>query len=58
MFHTVNGDWRGNGKLGIGKLQSTPAQTPAVNKGDRGCSDQTEARIYHIGGGPNHTPTR
>lgn len=58
MFHSVNGDRRGKGLTGIGKFSPTPSPAPAANKGDRGFSDQTEARIFHIGNCPENFQTR
>lgn len=54
MFHSVNGDRWGQG-LDIGVSQSQPL---TANKGDRGFSDQTDARIFLIGKAPTSRPSR
>lgn len=48
MFHAVNGDSAGAGKMTSGIPMPT-ADLTLGNKGDRGYSDQTEARIFLIG---------
>jgi hypothetical protein len=48
MFHSVNGDRRGNGRLGFG-LPALPEDLPLANKGDRGFSDRSEAQVFLIG---------
>lgn len=48
MFHAVNGDSAGTGKMNSA-IPDLTADTTLGNKGDRGYSDQTEARIFMIG---------
>ena len=54
MFHSVNGDRWGQG-LDIGVSQSQPL---TANKGDRGFSDQADARVFLIGNPPKSRPSR
>jgi hypothetical protein len=48
-FHAVNGDRPGSTRtiLRLDELDTPPVAR--VNKGDRGYSDQSEARVFHIG---------
>lgn len=48
MFHSVNGDRRGNG-WAQGAAHQLASDLPKPNKGDRGFSDMTEARTFVIG---------
>ena len=54
MFHSVNGDRWGQ-RLDLGVSQNPPL---TANKGDRGFSDQADARVFLIGKTPNNWPTR
>lgn len=54
MFHSVNGDRWGQ-RLDLGVSQTPPL---AANKGDRGFSDQADARVFLIGKTPTNWPTR
>ena len=49
MFHTVNGDSAGSGKVSTSAIPFPLPDTTVGNKGDRGYSDQTEARVFLIG---------
>ena len=54
MFHSVNGDRWGQGLSELGVAQGQPL---TANKGDRGFSDQAEARIFLIGSPAKKWPT-
>lgn len=49
MFHAVNGDRGGNGWAQPVSAPTLPIDLPQTNKGDRGYSDQMEARTFLIG---------
>jgi hypothetical protein len=53
MFHAVNGDSMGNLKVTTSAIPTPLPESMQGNKGDRGYSDQTEARVFLIG-----TPSR
>jgi hypothetical protein len=58
IFHAVNGDKLGNGRLGTAQSGHDVASPLYVNKGDRGYSDQAEARVFHIGQSHRDHPRR
>ncbi|MDB5096554.1 MAG: hypothetical protein JWM80_975 [Cyanobacteria bacterium RYN_339] len=49
MFHAVNGDSLGNLKVTTSAIPTPLPDSMQGNKGDRGYSDQTEARVFLIG---------
>jgi hypothetical protein len=49
MFHAVNGDSFGNLKVTTSAIPTPHSDAMQSNKGDRGYSDQTEARVFLIG---------
>jgi hypothetical protein len=49
MFHAVNGDSAGSGKVSTSAIPTPMPDTTSGNKGDRGYSDMTEARVFLIG---------
>lgn len=58
MFHPVNGDRQGNRRLKPGAVPPVASDAPAANKGDRGFSDQAEARTFFIGTPPKERQPR
>ena len=58
IFHAVNGDKLGNGRLGTAHVGQEVVPTLYVNKGDRGYSDQAEARVFLIGQSLRDHPRR
>jgi hypothetical protein len=58
MFHAVNGDRAGNGRLMAGGLLPIDVEPTIANKGDRGYSDQAEATIFMIGTPARERPRR
>lgn len=57
-FHAVNGDRPGFTRTGLGLDDIENAAPVRVNKGDRGFSDQSEARVFHIGQSHRENPRR
>lgn len=58
MFHAVNGDRAGNGRLAAGGLSPIDGVPSISNKGDRGFSDQAEATVFMIGNPDRQRPRR
>lgn len=58
MFHAVNGDRAGNGRNASGSIFPIDCEPSIANKGDRGYSDQAEARVFMIGNSTRERPRR
>lgn len=56
MFHAVNGDRAGNGRIAAGGLFPIDGEPSIANKGDRGFSDQAEATVFMIGNSARERP--
>ena len=58
MFHAVNGDRAGNGRIAAGTVSPIAGEPTFSNKGDRGFSDQHEATVFMIGTPARERPRR